>query len=176
MGALQGLAPPPLPPLSHLPRPFPCAQTDAQSEAEDYSLGAERGCAVSSDKGLLAPRDRGRGDRHASPLAAAPTTFLRGRSVTAPSLAPPERSPKRRAPAPPACCHATAPRCSCTSCSECSPLMRRRCAACPRASPRRPCASPAPLPRASASAQAPHAFTTCLLPRHRALLLLHQLL
>jgi len=46
-------------------------------------------------------------------------------------MPPPERppTPTRRAPTPPACCPTTAPRSSCTSCLDHSPLTRRRCAA-----------------------------------------------
>jgi len=48
-----------------------------------------------------------------------------------PLMPPPERppTPTRPAPTPPACCPTTAPRSSCTSCSDHSPLTRRRCAA-----------------------------------------------
>jgi len=48
-----------------------------------------------------------------------------------PLMPPPERppTPTRRAPTPPTCCPTTAPRSSCTSCSDHSPLTCRRCAA-----------------------------------------------
>jgi len=45
--------PPPARPLLTYTRQFACIQVDNQFEAEGYSLGVERGCAVASDKKVL---------------------------------------------------------------------------------------------------------------------------